>query len=121
MANRERGEVALTVGDNEYTLKLSMNAAVTLEGKLKKKMSALLNEASELDFTIIREIVFMLLQKYHAAEFKTVTAVGDFIDEAGGIKMFFDTLSEIAKVNTPTEEGSERPPQAQAGTSEPST
>ena len=126
MANVERGEVGITVTrkgeERDYTLKMSMNAAVTLEQKLKRKMGQLLTEASELDFTVVREMVFMLLQKHHSDEIKTVAHAGDFIDDSGGIAVFFESLNQLAEANKPAEEeaeatGKANPPDAQTGTS----
>jgi hypothetical protein len=110
MANIERGEVELVVGDESYTLKLSMNAAVQLEARQKRKIGEILNDAESLDFTAIRDIVWVLLQKFHAAKFKTPEAVGNFMDEAGGAKVFFETLAKLAAANKP--EGTANPPVA---------
>lgn len=126
MANPERGEVALKVKDKTFTLKLSMNAAVSLQKKTGKKIGQLLNECSSLDFETIRTLVLMLLQKYHADEFKTEEQAGDLIDDAGGIAVFSDALTNLMDVNKPdpasTGDGKERPLLAQTtGTGEVST
>lgn len=107
-ANKERGEVDITVTrtvngedvEKTYTLKLGMNACVALETKLKKPMKAIFDEASTMNFTVIREIVSALLQKHHAKEFPTVEKVGDLIDDAGGIVVFFGKLAELANDQT---------------------
>ncbi len=129
MANLQRGEVDIEIErmvndqpvTKTYTLKLSMNAAATLEGKLKKKMAAILDEAISGDFTAIRDIMFVLLQKHHKAEFKTVEQVGDLIDDAGGVAKFFQTLSTLIQVNGSAGEPTGNPPQAQAGTGDASS
>lgn len=124
MANPERGEVALKVKDRTFTLKLSMNAAVSLQKKTGKKIGQLLNECTSLDFETIRTLVLMLLQKYHADEFKTEEQAGDLIDDAGGIAVFSDALTSLMDVNKPdvTSEGANRPPSAQpSGTGDSST
>jgi hypothetical protein len=110
MANIERGEVELVVGDKSYTLKLSMNAAVQLEARQKRKIGEILNDAENLDFTAIRDIVWVLLQKYHSGDFHTPEKVGNFMDEAGGAKVFFETLAKLAEANKP--EGTRNPPVA---------
>src|SRR5688572_23667293 len=110
MANIERGEVGVVVNDKPYTLKLSMNAAVKLEAKLKKKIGDVLSDAEALDFTAIRDIVWVLLQKYHADEFKTLDSVGDFMDEAGGAKVFFETLAALAEANKPDSANPQKAP-----------
>jgi hypothetical protein len=110
MANIERGEVELVVNDKSYTLKLSMNAAVQLEARQKRKIGEILSDAESLDFTAIRDIVWVLLQKFHSGDFKTPDKVGDFMDEAGGAKVFFETLAKLAEANKP--EGKANPPVA---------
>lgn len=112
MANIERGEVEIVVNDTPYTLKLTTNAAVALQTRTKKTFGQLAAAAMELDVEAIRDIVFALLQKNHAADFKTLTSVGDFIDDAGGIKVFFETLGKLAEANRSAEE--ENPQTAQA-------
>src|SRR6185436_17152500 len=107
MANVYRGEVDIVVprrgADGEptektYRLTLSFNACVELERRLGKRMPQILTEAQALDFTVIREIVFALLQKYHAKEFKALPAAGDLIDDAGGPTVFFEKLAELVGV-----------------------
>jgi hypothetical protein len=101
MANIERGEVGVVVNDIPYSLKLSMNAAAKLETRLGKKMGEVLIAAEALDFTAMRDILWVLLQKYHAEQFKTLESVGDFMDDAGGAKVFFETLEQLGKANKP--------------------
>lgn len=109
MANIERGEVEVIVNDKPYTLKLSMNASVALQQRTKKTMRELLESATSLDFEAIRDIVHLLLQKCHADEFKTLSKVGEFIDDAGGVAVFFDVLERLTKANQDP-----NPPLAQA-------
>jgi hypothetical protein len=124
MANPERGEIDLTVGGRTYTLKLSMNAAVALEKKLNKSIGDIMRDAGNLKFQSIRTVIWLLLQKYHATDFKTEESVGDLIDEAGGVGTFFTVLKELADANRADATGGadgENPPEAQSGTGEPST
>jgi hypothetical protein len=109
MANIERGEIEVVVNDKPYTLKMTMNASVAVQMRTKKTLGQLMAAAEGLDVEAIRDIVFVLLQKHHGAEFKTVSSVGDFIDDAGGLKTFFTTLQQLAKANEP-----EDPQNAQA-------
>lgn len=109
MANPERGEVEVVVNDKPYTLKLSMNAAVSLQHRTKKAIGELFSSAAGLDFEAIRDLVFMLLQKYHAKEIDTPAKAGELIDAAGGVAVFFAALSSLAEMNAP-----ENPPTAQA-------
>lgn len=117
MTNPERGEVALTVGGREYTLKLSMNAAAALEKRLGKSVGEILRDAGQLKFTAIRLCVWLLLQKYHADDFKTEESAGNLIDDAGGIAPFFAVLMELGQANRTEGTGDPaNPPTAQAST-----
>lgn len=133
MANRERGEVALVIPgergapNREYTLRLSMNAAVALETRLKKRLGIVIAEAELLSFEAIRHIVWVLLQKYHAAEFKDEEAVGNLIDDAGGVSVFFELMRQVSAANQQeTQDGGGgaaegNPPDAPGGTGASST
>lgn len=120
MANPERGEIEIVVKRTEngaeiekpYTLKLSMNAAVAIEARTKKKIGELLADATALDFTAIRDIVFALLQKYHAKEFKSLDSAGDLIDDAGGVHVFFESLQKLGEANAPEGGDKANPPTA---------
>jgi hypothetical protein len=107
MANPEKGEVELVIPATEekperrYTLKLSMNAAVTVERRLKKSLGQLVKDAANLEFDSIRCLTWLLLQKRHAKEFKTEDQAGDLIDEAGGPGPFFAAISELNRLNSP--------------------
>lgn len=101
MANPERGEVRLEVNGDSFTLKLSMNAAATLQKNTGKTIGVLLGACSELDFAAIRSVIWMLLQKYHADRFKTEAQVGDFIDDAGGLSVFIDAINNVVEINQP--------------------
>src|SRR5687768_13606864 len=123
MANPERGEVTLIVkrgpkGDeqeHEYTLKLGMNASVSLQNKRKKTLSQIVAEVETLDMASVRDIAHMLLQKYHAEEFNTVEKAGDLIDDAGGLLPFFSAFKQLMELNQAPAgaEGNGNPPTAQ--------
>ncbi len=119
MANPERGEVGIEVGGQPYTLKLTTNVAATLQARHKKSLGQLLRETDDIDVVAIRGVLWALLQKHHAAKFKNEEPVGDFIDEAGGIKAVMDKIQEAFLVNSDP-----NPPAAQeitGGTSDNST
>lgn len=99
MANIERGEVEVIVNSKPYTLKLSMNAAAVLQTKHKKTIGMLFKEASDLDFFAIRAMVWLFLQKFHAEEFKTEEQAGNFIDDAGGVNLFFNAIQALGEAN----------------------
>jgi hypothetical protein len=99
MANPERGEVSIDVGGELYTLKLTINAAATLQGRHKKPLGQILKDTDDLDVVAIRGILWALLQKHHAAAFKNEEAVGPLMDEAG-IKTVLDKIAEAFSVNS---------------------
>lgn len=99
MANIEKGEVEVLVDGKPYTLKVGMNAAAILQHRHKKSIGALLREAEDFDFVSIRALVWLLLQKYHAQEFRTEESVGDFMDEGGGVKLFLTAIQKLAEAN----------------------
>lgn len=127
MANPERGEVPLTVTrdgiEKTYTLKLSMNAAVTVEARTKRTIGQLVKAAEQMEFLAIRELLFVLLQKYHAKEFTTPEKVGDLIDDVG-VETFHEAFRDLARVNQPDTAatgGVENPPKAPSGSGDGST
>ena len=99
MANPERGELDIEVAGTTYTLKLSTNAAATLQGRHKRSLGQMLREGDDLDVVAIRGILWCLLQKHHAAAFKTEEQVGDLIDAAGGFKAIIDKIGEVFALN----------------------
>lgn len=120
MANPTRGEVRIDVNGKPYTLKLTMNAGAVLQARTKRTVGELMAAASALDFAAIRSVVWMLLQKHHADEFKTEEQAGDFIDDAGGVPGISDAISAVVMVNQPPDTGeaadATHPQTAQAGT-----
>lgn len=122
MVNLHRGEVALKVGDRTYRLKLTMNAAAATEERVGKSMFEIMRSADSLSFKAIRTVLWTLLQKFHADEFKTEAPVGDLLDEAGGVDAFFSLFQDVKNANAPDGNDGEgdgaNPPAAQAGTSD---
>lgn len=119
VGNPERGEVTLSVNGESYVLKLSMNAAVILQKKTGKTMGHLFRDCVDLDFDAIRNVTWMLLQRHHAAQFKTPDSVGDLIDDAGGVVAISNALADVQRVNAderPAVGGhGDRPTNAQTG------
>lgn len=99
MTNSERGEFSLRVGTRTYTLKLSVNAAVAIQEETGKTIADLYRDATKIDFKAIRTVIWILLQKHHAADFTDHEKVGDLIDDAGGIHVFLDALTGLAAAN----------------------
>lgn len=125
VANPERGEVGLTVtrGDEtrEYILKLTTNAAVMMQKRLKKPLAQIVADLERLDMESVRDLAFMFLQKYHKDEFKTVEQAGDLVDDAGGLGPFFQAFKQLIAANDPGESAAGNPQTAQPKTTGDST
>jgi hypothetical protein len=122
IANRERGEVDLTVEREgstvTFVLKLSMNAAVALEKRRGKSVGEVLQELARMDFVSIRDVMHLLLQKHHAKEFSQIEAVGNLCDEIGLVKAV-EAINAVMEANAP--EGKGNPPTAAASTGDSSS
>lgn len=103
-ANPERGEVPLVVirdgAEVEYVLVLSMAAARIQQKNLNKTIGMLIDGFGNSDAEAICELVFVLLQRHHRDEIKTVDQAAELIDEAG-FKRTGEALSEVIVLNTP--------------------
>ncbi len=122
VANPERGEVGLKVRrgdeDKEYILKLSLNAAVAMQKKTGKTLAVLVAEMERLDMEVVREMLFMFLQKHHAKDITTVAQAGDLFDDAGGLGSFIEAFQQLIQANNPPATGGAagNPPTAQTET-----
>jgi len=84
MANAMRGEVPLKVGDQTYTLLLSINALCELEsetGVPVPQLAESLNKPENVRLTTVRAIVWAALQERHPKV--TLKDAGAIIHEAG--------------------------------------
>lgn len=104
MANREKGEVSLTVGGKPYTLVLTTNAMVQLEDLFstpdrEATFQQVLEKVSSGSVRHIRGFVWAALQEYHPT--MTVKDAGDFITEAGGLIAFSAQLESLTQSTTP--------------------
>ena len=100
MANAQRGEVEIEVHGTFYTWRLTTNAAVTLETRTGQKLGDLLTAADSLSMVALRDLVWVLLQAHHAAEFETVSSVEPWIDDAGILAVVLK-FRELLEVNQP--------------------
>lgn len=85
MANRERGEVDLTVGGKTYTLRLTVNGICELEARTKSTLGQVFVALRMVDVSKTRELLYQALQPYHAKEFKDIKTVGLLMQEGGGV------------------------------------
>src|SRR5262245_9283511 len=102
MANPHRGEVEVLLDGVPYTWRLTTNAACALEARTGQKLGEVLTAADSLSLRALRDLVWVLLQDYHAAEFPTAESVGDFIDRMGVLACLLK-FRELLELNRPAE------------------
>lgn len=117
MANRERGEIAVTTFDGvEYTIAPCFNALCEVKDRFGAKVSEILLLCQDGDPLAIRAFLWVLLQKFHAADFQTFESVGAWIDTIpGGADR---VLGESFAANRDAGAELANPPKAQTGTGE---
>ena len=83
--NPETGEVTVAVRRNgetkEYTLKLTMKAAIQLQQRRKKTLGEIVQACAAVDADYLCDVLFVLLQPHHKDEFKTVDQAGELLDD----------------------------------------
>lgn len=98
MANREKGEVALTISGQQYTLAPGMNALIAAEGVLStikgKDVSSveIINAVQGGNLTAFRALFWGMLRKYHPSV--TVEQAGDLVDSFGGMDLLNAALED---------------------------
>lgn len=115
MANAEKGEVALKVGEDEFTLVFSIDALCQLEEKAGKPISAIVSEMSDPDTRSVRLLRLMLwaaLREKHPKV--TVLQAGQLIVPAGGVDGVLPLVFNSFALSFPSSNGggdSESPPE----------
>lgn len=112
MANPNRGEVALLVGDREYKLSFSINAICELEDALDipvAKVADKLNDAANIRMSLIRTVVWAALRDHHEAV--TVKEAGQIATDAG-IPVVMEAIGRAFTLAFPEANGSANPPKA---------
>lgn len=121
-ANPARGEIAVVVDGEEYILKITMDAAIKAQQRTKKTLGELNQAAGRTDVEAIRELLWIMVQEYHADKFKQPRDVAPLWDWFGGPQAFWDYVNGIAlyqeSIQQPDTQGvgAGNPPRAQAGT-----
>lgn len=88
----ERGELDIEVDGRILTLKVTMGAARVAQKRSKKTMGELWLAGKRIDVEAIRELTWVMLQAYHADEFKTLDSTDVVFDWFGGPQAFFDYM-----------------------------
>lgn len=118
MANREKGEVSLAVGDVVYTLRLSINALCEMEdafGKPVGEIVKLLQAEDGVRISHLRAVVRAALSEHHPG--LSPTEVGSIMSDAG-IDRIGGVLVDLFSATFPDRKGDaggkpgENPPKA---------
>lgn len=125
MANRERGEVDLTIAGQTYTMVLTTNALCELEDLMSTPLRPMtyadvLMASKKGSTRAMRALFWASLRQYHRPV--TVEQAGGLMDQADASGTFAEKLSALAFAAMPADEdvkalglkaGSENPPKAQ--------
>lgn len=98
MANREKGEVDVTLDGKVYTLVLRTNELVALEAVLstpvqRVRLPEVVYEIAMGSMTHIRAFLWASMRKHHKDV--TLEAVGDLIDRVGGGEKVLEAISAV--------------------------
>ena len=90
MANKYRGEAAVTINGREYTLRPSFDALCELETLIDASIDAALKQVNEGRLSGLRAVVWALLHECHAQEIRTLKDASNWIEAASdaGIDVF---------------------------------
>src|SRR4026208_1598914 len=121
MANREKGEIDVTVEDRVYTLRPTFDAICELETVTGgKTVDARFEDSGAGRLSGLRACVWCLLQDQHGEEIRTLKDASEWITKAGGPVVVMAHLADVRDLNTEPAEVAEvartRPRKAQAGT-----
>lgn len=104
MANPERGEFSLKVGDRRYTLRLTTNACAELEDLTNgKTIDAVVLGAQHGSVKSIRLLLWAALREHHpdiaTDDPDSVKAIGVLVDQAGGFEGLLQQVNEFIQLN----------------------
>lgn len=128
-ANREQGEIDLTIGGHTYTLRLGIQAVCQMETASGRALGEVIVGVQVGRLTDILLLMWAGLQTYHAAQFKTPNAVAEaYGDTFDATVPLIDDVKRLIGLNTARAEGGEgaaatgeNPRRARAGTGANST
>lgn len=113
-ANKERGELALNIEGQSYTLKLTTNAVCEMETLSGRTFDQVMLRIQHGSMSDIRLFFWAALQSHHPKV--TLVDVGDLIDAAGGLGAVKTQLDTLLGINTEeAKAAAPNPPAAQAG------
>jgi len=100
MANKERGEVALVIGDETYTLRMSLNAVAEIEGLLDKginDIAAMVRNPKDFRIGTWRVLLWGSLREFHKV---SLEEAGEIMGRAG-INTIVDVVGEALQAAFP--------------------
>jgi hypothetical protein len=123
VANREKGEVSLEIGETSYTLYLDLNAMALLEDYFSTPQKdvtfdEVLQRVNRGSVRHIRAFVWAALQYHHPTI--TVKEAGDLVQKGGGLVEFGRKVQALGTSTIPDPDDLQvlgvngNPPQAQA-------
>lgn len=107
MANRERGERRLAVGDRSLTLRLTIAACCEVEDRSGKSLDALIASVNAGSVKALRWMLWASLQDHHAIEVGSIDEVGRLMDAVGNVPAVLKLMVEFLEANVddrPTKE-----------------
>lgn len=117
MANPERGEVALTIGNRTYMLVLDMDGICKAEAVLSTPTNIVTIIEAFYGAAInsqrhVRALVWAAMQRHQPDV--TLERAGELMAEAGGAEKLFKTVADLRKSTEPDKEDrpNVRPPKA---------
>lgn len=99
MANRERGELALTVEGVEYTLRPTFDALCELETKVNAPFDDVMKTIQQGRLSGLRAVVWSLLQDRHANEIRSLKDASAWIERAGGPDAALEAVYKVFGLN----------------------
>lgn len=116
MANPHKGEVLLIAGEEQYTLRFSIDAICGLEAAAGKGLPALLGELSNpetMSVKLLRQVLHAALAEHHPK--LTLKEAGDLVVLAGGFMKVFECVADsiaaaFPEVREAAKENAARPP-----------
>jgi hypothetical protein len=113
--NPETGDVIVPVNRSgvvkEYTLKLGMNASVQLQQRRKLPLGEIVKTFATMDTESMRDVLFVLLQRHHKDDVKTLTDAGEVLEDMGPHRFFaaFTAVMKHGAAEAPKDGAKENP------------
>jgi len=120
MANRQNGEVSITIDDTVYTMAMTLDAMVALEEMFNLTFQEVSDQCERGSMKHLRAMLWAVLQGHHPD--LQIKDVSRLVQAAGGLGVFTLKLMELAKATQPDQKDLKalgikpdaNPPQAQA-------